>query len=236
FSGPRPLIYYVHGGPQGQERPDFAWFSMPLIQFLALNGFAVFVPNVRGSTGYGLSYMKQVDRDWGGQDRWDHVHAMTRVLPDDERIDVKRAGVVGRSYGGYMTLTLASRHPELWAAAVDMFGPYNLADFMNRLPETWKPYFKLAVGDPEKDMDFLMERSPYTHLDHVTCPMLVIQGKNDPRVIERESREVVERLRGQGKAVDYLMFENEGHDVLKFENKVRCYNAITDFFKQHLRP
>ncbi len=66
FSGPRPVVFYVHGGPQGQERPDFAWFSMPLIQMLALNGFAVFVPNVRGSTGYGLSFTKQVDRDWGG--------------------------------------------------------------------------------------------------------------------------------------------------------------------------
>src|SRR5438874_7737315 len=117
FKGSRPVVYYIHGGPQGQERPNFAWFSMPLIQFLTLNGFAVFVPNVRGSTGYGLSYMKKVDRDWGGQDRLDHVHAMTQVLPNDERVDVSRAGVVGRSYGGYMTLTLAARHPELWRGA-----------------------------------------------------------------------------------------------------------------------
>ncbi len=236
FHGPRPLIYYVHGGPQGQERPDFAWFSMPLIQFLTLNGFAVFVPNARGSTGYGLSYMKRVDRDWGGQDRLDHVHAMTQVLPKDARIDVKRAGVTGRSYGGYMTLMLALRHPELWAAAVDMFGPYNLNDFMNRLPETWKPYFKIAVGDPEADHDFLVERSPSAYIQNLACPMLVIQGKNDPRVIERESRDVVEQLRAQGKTVDYLMFENEGHDVLKYENKVQCYNAITEFFKKHLKP
>lgn len=236
FSGPRPLVYYVHGGPQSQERPNFAWFSMPLIQFLTLNGFAVFVPNVRGSSGYGLSYMKYVDHDWGGRDRQDHVHAMNSVLPRDARLDVKRAAVIGRSYGGYMTLTLAARHPELWAAAVDMFGPYNLADFINRVPETWKPYFKLAVGDPDKDMDFLVERSPRTHIDNVACPMLVIQGKNDPRVIEQESREVVERLRAQGKQVDYLMFEDEGHDVLKYPNKVTCYNAITEFFRQHLRP
>ena len=76
YKGPRPVVYYIHGGPQGQERPDFAWFSMPLIQYLTLRGFAVFVPNVRGSTGYGLSYTKHVDRDWGGQDRLDHVHAM----------------------------------------------------------------------------------------------------------------------------------------------------------------
>ncbi len=100
FTGKRPVIYYLHGGPQGQERPDFSWFSMPLIEFLTLEGFAVFVPNVRGSTGYGLSYTKHVDRDWGGQDRLDHVHAMKEVLAKDDRLDVNRAGVVGRSYGG----------------------------------------------------------------------------------------------------------------------------------------
>ncbi len=236
FSGRRPLVYYVHGGPQSQERPDFAWFSMPLIQFLTLKGFAVFVPNVRGSSGYGMSYMKQVDRDWGGKDRLDHVHAMTKVLVNDSRLDVGRAAVVGRSYGGYMTLTLASRHPELWSAAVDMFGPYDLTTFMDRLPETWKPYFVLALGDPLKDKARLLEQSPVAYIDQVQCPMLVIQGKNDPRVIEQESRDVVERLRSKGKQVEYLMFENEGHDVLKFENRVRCYNAITDFFVKHLKP
>jgi dipeptidyl aminopeptidase/acylaminoacyl peptidase len=234
FAGKRPLVYYVHGGPQSQERPDFAWFSMPLIQFLTLNGFAVFVPNVRGSSGYGLSYMKRVDRDWGGNDRLDHVHALTKVLAQDERVDVGRAAVIGRSYGGYMTLTLAARHPELWAAAVDMFGPYNLLTFMDRIPETWKPYFAMAVGDPEKDRDFLVERSPSSHIQQMTCPMLVIQGANDPRVIEQESREVVEGLRERGKEVEYLVFGDEGHDILKYENKVRCYNAITDFFKKHL--
>ncbi len=77
--------------------------------------------NVRGSTGHGLSYTKWVEKGFGGKDRLDHVHAMTEVLPQDGRLDVKRAGVIGRSYGGYMTLTLASRHPELWSAAVDMF-------------------------------------------------------------------------------------------------------------------
>jgi dipeptidyl aminopeptidase/acylaminoacyl peptidase len=230
---PYPLVYYIHGGPQSQERPDFAWFSMPLIQFLTLNGFAVFVPNVRGSTGYGLSYMKHVDHDWGGLDRLDHVHAM-KLLKKDFRLDVTRAAVVGRSYGGYMTLTLASRHPELWSAAVDMFGPYDLLTFCDRLPETWKPYFKIALGDPIKDRDFLTERSPRTYIDEIKCPLLVIQGKNDPRVIEQESRDLVEHLSGIGKKVDYLMFENEGHDVLKLENRITCYNTITEFFKKHL--
>jgi predicted peptidase len=230
---PYPLVYYVHGGPQSQERPDFAWFSMPLIQFLILNGFAVFVPNVRGSSGYGLSYIKLVDHDWGGNDRLDHVKAM-EILRNDPRIDTSRAAVVGRSYGGYMTLTLASRHPELWKAAVDMFGPYDLLTFSDRLPETWKPYFKIALGDPINDREFLIERSPRTYIDQIICPLLVIQGKNDPRVIEKESHELVEHLRAIGKEVEYLMFENEGHDVLKIENRITCYNSITEFFKKHL--
>jgi dipeptidyl aminopeptidase/acylaminoacyl peptidase len=193
------------------------------------------VPNARGSTGYGLSYTKKVDRDWGGDDRLDHVHAM-KLLCEDPRLDAMRAGVVGRSYGGYMTLTLSGRHPDLWKAAVDMFGPYDLTLFMNNIPPTWKPYFALAVGDPVKDRDFLVERSPSTYLGNLGCPMLVIQGKNDPRVVESESRNVVERLKADGKQVEYLMFENEGHDVLKFENRVTCYNAITEFFAHHLRP
>jgi pimeloyl-ACP methyl ester carboxylesterase len=234
YEGARPLVYYIHGGPQSQERPDFAWFSMPLVQILTLEGFAVFVPNARGSTGYGLDYSKRVDRDWGGLDRLDHVHAMTEVLPKDERLDVTRAGVVGRSYGGYMTLTLAARHPELWRGAVDMFGPYDLFTFIDRLPETWKPYFALAVGDPAKDGDFLTERSPRTHIADINCPLLVIQGQNDPRVVERESRDLVEQLRELGREVDYLVFEDEGHDVLKLGNRVRCYDTIVGFFSEHL--
>jgi dipeptidyl aminopeptidase/acylaminoacyl peptidase len=234
FDGPRPLVYYVHGGPQSQERPNFAWFSMPLIQILTLEGFAVFVPNARGSTGYGLDYAKRVDRDWGGLDRLDHVHAMTEILAEDARVDTSRAGVVGRSYGGYMTLMLAARHPELWRAAVDMFGPYDLFTFMDRIPETWKPYFALSVGDPERDGDFLTERSPKTHIENISCPLLVIQGQNDPRVVEGESRDVVERLRAVGRDVDYLVFEDEGHDVLKLGNRVRCYDTIVGFFEQHL--
>jgi dipeptidyl aminopeptidase/acylaminoacyl peptidase len=228
--GPRPLVYYIHGGPQSQERPNFAWFSIPLVQALALEGFAVFVPNVRGSTGYGSKYAQLVDRDWGGDDRLDHVYAMQEVLPQDERVDVERAAVIGRSYGGYMTLTLAGRHPDLWRAAVDMFGPYDLLTFTERIPETWKPFFALTLGTPEHDREFLVERSPRTYIENLACPLFVIQGQNDPRVVEQESRDVVEQLRAQGKDVEYLVFEDEGHDVLKLQNRVRCYEAITQFF------
>jgi pimeloyl-ACP methyl ester carboxylesterase len=235
YTGKRPVIFYIHGGPQSQERPDFTWFSMPLIQFFTLNGFAVWVPNVRGSSGYGISYMKRVDNDWGGLDRLDHMAAL-ELLRNDPRLDVTRAGVMGRSYGGYMTLTLAGRHPDAWRAAVDMFGPYNLFTFVDRLPEAWKTYFHQVIGHPERDRDELQARSPSTYLHNLACPLLVIQGANDPRVVERESRDVVETLQAQGKQVEYVVYPDEGHDVLIFANKVDCYTRITTFFKEHLRP
>jgi pimeloyl-ACP methyl ester carboxylesterase len=235
FKGARPLVLYVHGGPQSQERPDFTWFSMPLIQFLTLNGFAVFVPNVRGSSGYGLQYMKQVDHDWGGKDARDHIEGL-KMLEKDTRIDSSRRAVIGRSYGGFMTLTLVSKHPDLWKAACDMFGPYDLPSFIYRLPETWRTYFYLSMGHPEKDKEFLLERSPKTYLKNIRCPMLIIQGRNDPRVLEAESKEVVENLRANGVEAEFLVFEDEGHDVIKFKNKVLCYTKIVGFFKKYLNP
>jgi len=235
FKGPRPFVLYVHGGPQSQERPDFSWFSMPLIQYLTLNGFAVFVPNVRGSSGYGMKYMKQVDHDWGGKDRLDQIEGL-KMLEKDPRIDSSRRAVIGRSYGGFMTLTLVSRHPTLWKAACDMFGPYDLISFIHRLPQSWQTFFILSMGHPEKDKEFLIERSPKTYLENIKCPMLIIQGKNDPRVVIAESKDVVEDLKANGVETEFLIFEDEGHDVIKFKNKVICYTKIIDFFKEHLNP
>nr|AIA16380.1 Prolyl oligopeptidase family [uncultured bacterium] len=235
YEGKRPVVYYIHGGPQGQERPDFSWFSMPIIQFLTLNGFAVFVPNVRGSTGYGFSYSKRVERDWGGKDVLDHMHSLD-LLSKDERLDTSRAGVTGRSYGGYMTLMLASRYPDRWAAAVDMFGPYDLITNMQRMPITWRPFFASLIGDPDTEADFLRERSPSSYIENLKAPLMVLQGAHDSRVTEADSRDLVEHLRSTGKEVEFIVFENEGHDVTRMENRVRAYNAITDFFKEHLRP
>ncbi len=235
YDGPRPVVHYIHGGPQGQERPDFTWFSMPLIQYLTMNGFAVFVPNVRGSTGYGMKYVKHVDRDWGGMDRLDHVAGVDH-LRSDARVDVSRIGVTGRSYGGYMTLMLAGLHPEIWTAACDMFGPFDLPTWIKGLPEAWQVYFHLVLGDPATEREELESRSPRTHLGSLACPLLVIQGANDPRVMRSESDELVAELRAAGKDIDYLVFDDEGHDLTRSANKVRGYQAITDFFTTHLRP
>lgn len=233
FAPPYPVVFYIHGGPQSQERPDFTWFSMPLIQAFTLNGIAVWTPNVRGSSGYGLNFMKHVDRDWGGMDRLDHVAAF-EMLRSDPRLDMDRAGVMGRSYGGYMTLTLAFRHPELWKASCDMFGPYDLIRFIDRLPETWQTYFFLAVGHPDRDRELLISCSPSTYRANLSCPMLVIQGANDPRVTEQESRDVVDELRAQGKDVEIVVYGDEGHDVTTYLNKVDCYGKIVDFFRANL--
>ena len=143
--------------------------------------------------------MKRVDHDWGGQDRLDHVHAMTEVLPQDERVDTSRAGVVGRSYGGYMTLTLAGRHPELWSAAVDMFGPYDLFTFMERIPPTWKPYFELALGHPERDRDFL-DRALAEDLHESTSRARCSSSRAGTTRAwsSRSRRDLVDALRGGG--------------------------------------
>ncbi len=233
--GPRPLVYYIHGGPQSQERPDFTWFSMPLIQFLTLNGMAVFVPNARGSSGYGLDYMKRVDHDWGGQDRLDHVYAMTEVLREDPRLDVdprrRHRPLLRRLHdpdpGRPPSRAMGSglRHVRALRSV-----------HVHRAPARDLEALLLSDRRPPREgpRSFLTDRSPRTYIDHITAPLLVIQGQNDPRVIEQESRDLVEHLQGLGKTVDYLVFGDEGHDVLKFENKVACYNAMTEFFKRHL--
>ncbi|MDH5402695.1 MAG: prolyl oligopeptidase family serine peptidase [Candidatus Heimdallarchaeota archaeon] len=234
FEGPRPLVVYIHGGPQGQERPDFTWFSMPIIQFLTLHGFAVFVPNVRGSTGYGFNYMKMVDKDWGGNDRLDHIEGL-KFLENDPLIDSTRRAVMGRSYGGYMTLTLMARHPELWSAGCDLFGPYDLIGFYHRLPPSWQSYFDITIGHPEKDKDFFIERSPKTYVDSIESPLLIIQGRNDPRVVVDESEEINKTMTDKGKISELLIFDDEGHDIIKFKNKIICYESITTFFLKHLQ-
>jgi esterase/lipase len=233
FKEPYPLILYVHGGPQSQERPDFTWFSMPLIQYFTLNGFAVFVPNVRGSTGYGQAYMKRVDRDWGGDDAKDHIEGL-KHLQKDKRVDSTRRAVTGRSYGGYMTLWLTACYPRYWKASCDMFGPYNLLTFTERLPKTWQTWIHHTIGHPETDREFFIERSPATYFHQVESPMLIIQGANDPRVVEAESADVVQQLKKQGIEVEYLVFADEGHGFGKVTNLIKAYKSIVNFFKKYL--
>jgi esterase/lipase len=235
YKNPRPLVVYVHGGPTTQERPAFTNLSSAIIQFLALNGFSVFVPNVRGSTGYGNSYMNQVNRDWGGKDLEDHLEGI-KYLEKDKHIDSTKRFIMGRSYGGFMTLSLMTRYPDLWAGGCDMFGMYDLVGFYSRLPETWQKMMVNLFGDPTKEEEkkYFLERSPKTYIRNIKAPLLVVQGRNDPRILAEESEEIVNDLKKIGKEVELIIYENEGHDVTKIENKIDCYERIASFFLKYV--
>jgi dienelactone hydrolase len=236
YSGKRPVILYIHGGRQSQERPDFTWFSMPLIQHLTLSGFAVFVPNIRGSTGYGVEYMRKVQKDWGGEDQKDLVFGL-QSLEGDSRIDSRRRGAVGRSYGGFMTTNLLARYPGLLGAGVNLFGMCSLIDCLENAPEAAREYLRREVGDlsNEGERRKMTQNSATTHFDQIQAPLLFIQGTNDPRALPELSLGYYETLRKMGKEVELLLFEDEGHDIIKRENRVVGFRRIAEFFARYLQ-
>jgi dipeptidyl aminopeptidase/acylaminoacyl peptidase len=196
-------------------------------------GVAIVVPNIHGSTGYGKSWQTRIHRDWGGIDLADlrSVADWMRGQPD---FDPERLGVFGGSYGGFACLTCVTRLPEYWCCAVDIFGPSNLVTMLENDPPNWRRWNKLWIGDLETDREKLIERSPITHVENVRCPLLVIQGDNDPRVPREESDQLVERLRALGRPVEYLTFEGEGHGFSRRENQVLVHERTTDFLERHL--
>ena len=229
LDGKAPVVLSVHGGPEAQERPLY----QPLYQYLLSRGIGVLATNIRGSTGYGKSYQRLVQRDWGGGDMQDWEHA-AKWLQQQDWVDAGRIGVYGGSYGGFAALTCVTRLPAYWAAAVDIFGPSNLVTFAKAVPPTWKRFIARFVGDPETEADFLMERSPITYVENVRTPLLVIQGATDPRVVKGESDQMVERLRALGREVEYVVFDDEGHGFTKRTNELRAYRLAAEWLERHL--
>jgi dipeptidyl aminopeptidase/acylaminoacyl peptidase len=227
--GKVPVVLSIHGGPEAQERPVY----QPLYQYLLSRGIAVMATNIRGSTGYGKSYQRLVQRDWGGGDMQDWEHA-AKWLREQDWVDADKIGVYGGSYGGFAVLTCVTRLPEYWGAAVDIFGPSNLVTFAKAVPPTWKRFIARFVGDPETEADFLMERSPITYVDNVRAPLLVIQGATDPRVVKGESDQLVEKLQSLGREVEYVVFEDEGHGFTKRPNELKAYRLAAEWLEQHL--
>ena len=227
--GPHPAVLSIHGGPEAQERP---WYQ-PLYQYLRSLGIAVLATNIRGSTGYGKSYQKLIQRDWGGGDLKDFEHAVEWLRAQDW-VDDERIGVYGGSYGGFATLSCVTRLPDYWAAAVDIVGPSNLVTFARAVPPQWRRFMATWLGDPETEQEFLLERSPLTYVEDVRAPLLVIQGAKDPRVVKPESDQLVERLRELGRTVEYEVFEDEGHGFTKRENELRGYRLAADWFEKFL--
>lgn len=229
--GPIPVVLSIHGGPEAQELPTYIYSG--LYQYLTNRGIAVLAPNVRGSTGYGKDYQKLIHRDWGGDELKDFEHA-AKWLQAQNWVDAERLAVWGGSFGGFATLSCMSRLPEYWACGVDLVGPANLVTFAKAVPPTWRHMMTAWVGDPETEVDFLMERSPITYVDQITAPLFVIQGANDPRVVKAESDQIVEKLRDRGVDVRYDVYDDEGHGFTKRSNEVKAYTDIVGFLEKHL--
>ncbi len=222
-TGRVPVVLSIHGGPESQERPRYNY--MGLYQYLLSRGYAVLAPNIRGSTGYGLSYQKLIHRDWGGAELGDIEHAAL-WLRAQEWVDADRLIVFGGSFGGFATLSAVSRLPQYWALGIDIVGPSNLITFTRSVPPHWRAMVRGWVGDPDTDAEMLWERSPLTYVDNIVAPLLVIQGANDPRVVQAESDQLVERIRARGGEVTYYVDPEEGHGATRRANALTWYKQV----------
>jgi pimeloyl-ACP methyl ester carboxylesterase len=222
----RPALCWVHGGPESQFRPQMA----PVIQFLCAQGITVAAPNVRGSTGYGRTFHHLDDVEL----RLDSVAdlaALGRALGAGGGTPV---GVMGGSYGGYMTMAAITEHPELWACAVNIVGIVNFVTFLERTGAYRRALREAEYGSLERDREFLESISPIRKVDRIACPLLVIHGANDPRVPVGEAEQVVAALQAREAPVEYLRYEDEGHGIARLVNRLDCYPRVAAFLQRHL--
>jgi len=224
-----PAIVYVHGGPESQYRPTFT----AILQYLVACGYVVLAPNVRGSTGYGHTYMS-LDDVRLRMDSVADLRYAAQWLAETGAADPARIAVMGRSYGGFMTLAAVTTYPETWAAGVDIVGIANFVTFLENT-SVWRRKLREAeYGSLENDRDFLVDISPIHKADRITAPMFVVHGANDPRVPVGEAEQFVASLRERGAPVEYLRFEDEGHGPVKRANILVTYPAIARFLDQYL--
>ena len=221
-----PVVVNVHGGPESQSRPAFA----PVTQYLLHRGYAIFFPNVRGSTGYGKTYTHLDDVRL----RMDSVKDLAHAAYWLRERGHDRVAVMGGSYGGFMVLAALTEYPELWSAGVDIVGIANLVTFLEYTGSYRRRLREPEYGSLEADREFLESISPIHKADKIAAPLMVIHGKNDPRVPVGEAEQIVESVRGNGGAVEYLLYEDEGHGLAKLKNRLDAYPKIAAFLDRHL--
>jgi len=229
---PVPAIVWVHGGPGGQSRRGYS----AAIQHLVNNGYAVYAINNRGSSGYGKTFFHLDDRRHGDVDLRDVVAAGDWLEGLDWVSD--RVAVMGGSYGGYMTAAALAFHPEAFDAGVNIFGVTNWVRTLASIPEWWGAQRQALfdeMGDPATDAERHRAISPLFHAAAIRRPMLVVQGANDPRVLQAESDELVAAVRASDVPVEYVLFPDEGHGFLRKENRISASEAYLRFLDQHLR-
>ncbi|GAA3236332.1 alpha/beta hydrolase family protein [Actinocorallia longicatena] len=229
--GPFPVAMMVHGGPHGQERPDYT--RSGLYQFLTTRRIALFSPQMSGSSSYGTSFQRSIYRDWGGIDLEDFAAALC-YLQSTDWADPRRVAVAGGSYGGFAALSCLSRLDHPWAAGVSLYGPANLVTFARNCPPTWRSFVDTVLGNPDRDADFLRERSPITYADQITSPLFVIQGAMDPRVPQNEADQIVTEVRASGTPVRYDIYPDEGHGFTRRDNEIQAYTDLSSFLIDHL--
>ncbi len=228
-----PGLVLVHGGPGGQARTGYK----AQVQFLVNHGYAVIDVNNRGSSGYGKTFYTADDQKHGREPLWDVVEAK-KYLQSTGWVDPQRIGIMGGSYGGYMVLAALAFKPEEFAVGVDIFGVSNWVRTLQSIPPYWESFRKSLykeIGDPSTQLDMLKETSPLFHADKIRRPLIVLQGKNDPRVILPESDEIVEAVKKNNVPVEYVVFDNEGHGFTKKANEIRATKAILDFLDKYLK-
>ncbi|MFC7211580.1 S9 family peptidase [Natronoarchaeum sp. GCM10025321] len=224
-----PVIVDIHGGPESQRRPAFSGVK----QYFLDRGYAVFEPNVRGSSGYGREYTHLDDVE-KRMDSVRDVRAGVEWLHEHPAVDPDRIAVKGGSYGGFMTLASLTQYPDLWAAGVDVVGIANFVSFLENTGDWRRELREAEYGSLTEDRPFLESISPINSADAIAAPLFVLHGENDPRVPVGEAEQIVEEVREQGVPVRKLLFEDEGHGFSKLDNRIEAYSAIADFLDGHV--
>jgi dipeptidyl aminopeptidase/acylaminoacyl peptidase len=229
-----PALVFVHGGPGGQTRQTYR----AQIQYLVNHGYAVLGVNNRGSSGYGKTFYQMDDQNHGEKDLQDCVWGK-KWLAEQDYIDSEKIGIMGGSYGGYMVMAAMTSEPEVFDVGVNIFGVTNWIRTLKSIPPWWES-FKDALyqemGDPNtQDSVRLYKISPLFHADQVTKPLMVLQGSQDPRVLQVESDEIVEAVKANGVPVEYVLFPDEGHGFRKKKNQIESNKKILEFLDKYLK-
>ena len=232
FTGKRPVLVVIHGGPEGQSQPVFLGRGNYYLNEL---GIALIYPNVRGSTGYGKTF-SLLDNGFQRQDTYKDINALFDWIGGQSELDASRICVTGGSYGGHMTLAISTFYSDRIKCSVDIVGMSNLVTFLEHTEAYRRDLRRVEYGDERdpKMRDFLEKIAPMNHVDQIKKPMLVVAGKNDPRVPVSESVQIVAALKKEGTPAWYLMATDEGHGYRKKVNQDFQFYATVEFLKQYL--
>ena len=232
FAGKRPVLVVIHGGPEGQSRPVFLGRSNYYLNEL---GIALIYPNVRGSTGYGKTF-SLLDNGFKREDSYKDINALFDWIGGQNDLDALRIGVTGGSYGGHMTLAVSTFYSERIKCSIDIVGMSNLVTFLEHTEAYRRDLRRVEYGDERdaKMREFLEKIAPLNHVDRIKKPMLIVAGKNDPRVPVSESVQMVAALKKEGTPVWYLMAGDEGHGYRRKVNQDFQFYATVEFLKEYL--